>query len=156
MSRLESIWQRSLGRQGMRRLAILALAVISLLRVDSDQWVPHPGPVWMRYATNVGGTQLATLQDGTQMHLNTGGEVKAGFLAWQRQILLTHGEALFTVMNNPSWPFAVKAGDVTIRTTDAKLSVRVRENGETDVLVIKGHAAIYRGKSAAIANVPRS
>jgi transmembrane sensor len=71
-------------------------------------------------------------------------------------MLLTHGEALFTVMSNPTWPFAVKAGEVTIRTTDAKLSVRVRENGETDVLVIKGHAAIYRGKSAAIANVPRS
>jgi transmembrane sensor len=159
MNRLKSRWKRRLGRKGSRRAVIFALAVISILWVDFDQWVRQPSPVWMRYATDVGEMQQATLQDGTVMHLNSGSEVETNFLPWQRQILLTHGEALFTVMSNPNWPFFVKAGDVTIRTTDAKLSVRVRENGETDVLVIKGHAAIDRtidrGGAAAVANVPR-
>jgi len=153
MSRLKSGWQL---RKGSRRCVIFALGVIAFLRVDSDQWVPHPSPVWMRYATNVGEMQQATLQDGTVMHLNSGSQVDANFLPWQRQVLLTHGEALFTVMSNPSWPFLVKAGGVILRTTDAQVSIRVRENGETNVLVIKGHVAIDRGSPAAIANVPRS
>jgi transmembrane sensor len=160
MSRLKLTWQRCLERRGVRAFAIFALAVTSLLRVDSVQWGPSPSPVRMHYATKVGEMQQTTLQDGTLMHLNSASEVEANFLPWERQVLLTHGEALFTVMNNPSWPFLVKAGDKTIRTTGGKLSIRVRENGETDVLVIEGHAAIDRatdrGSVAAVANVPRS
>src|SRR6266536_3105324 len=114
MSRPKSIWRKCLGREGIRRLEILTLVVISILRVDSAQWVPLPNPVWTSYATNVGGMRRVTLQDGTEVALNTSSEIQVRFASWERDIVLTHGEALFTVMQNPSWPLFIRAGGATI------------------------------------------
>ena len=91
--------QKCLRRKGIRRLEILFLMVISILRVDSAQWVPHPSPVWTLYATNVGGMQRVILQDGTRVDLNTGSEIKVLITGGQREVVLTHGEALFTVVH---------------------------------------------------------
>jgi transmembrane sensor len=154
MSRQKSIGQKCLGRKGIRRLEILILVVISMLRVDSAQWVPHPNDVWTLYATNVGGIQRVILQDGTQVDLNTGSEIKVRFTGRQREIVLTHGEALFTVVHRPGWPFSVRAGGATIRAVGTKFSVRLREDDETEVLVIEGRIAID-GARVAVANVPR-
>jgi transmembrane sensor len=156
MSRQGSIWRTWLGRRRIRQLGILVLAVVSILRVDSDQWVAHPNPVWTLYATNVGGIQRVILQDGTLVDLNTNTEIKARFTGAQREIVLTHGEALFTVVNRTSWPFSVRAGSATIHVIGTKFSVRLREDNEVDVLVIEGRIAIDGGREAAVANVPRA
>jgi ferric-dicitrate binding protein FerR (iron transport regulator) len=64
------------------------------VQVDSAQWVPHPGPVWKIYATNVGGIERFILQDGARVDLNnTGSALKVRFTSAQREIVLTHGEA---------------------------------------------------------------
>src|ERR1700704_3297709 len=115
MSRQKSMGQKCRGRKGIRRLEVLILAVIAILRVDSDQWVPHPNPVWTAYATIVGGMQRVILQDGSQVDLNTGSEIKVRFTGGQRDVVLTHGEALFTILHRPSWPFSVRAGGATTR-----------------------------------------
>jgi transmembrane sensor len=155
MSRPKSIWRKCLGREGIRRLEILTLAVISILRVDSAQWVPLPSPVWTSYATNVGGIRRVILQDGTEVALNTGSEIRVRITSWQREIVLTHGEALFTVMQNPNWPLFIRAGGATIHAAGAKFSVRLRENGEAEVLVLKGDIAIDGGRAAAVAHARR-
>jgi transmembrane sensor len=156
MSRKQSIWQTCLGRKGIRQVGILILVASSILRVDSDQWVPHPSPVWRLYATNVGGIQRVILQDGTQVDLNTGTEIKARFTEKQREIVLTHGEALFTVVHRPSWPFSVRAGGATIRAIGTKFSVRLRDDDEADVLVIEGRVAIDGGRGAVAHVLQRS
>ena len=89
--------------------------------------------------------QRVILQDGSQVDLNTGSEIKVRFTGRQREIVLTHGEALFTVAHRPDWPFSVKAGGATIRAVGTKFSVRLREDDETEVLVIEGHIAIDGG-----------
>jgi transmembrane sensor len=132
------------------------LAVISIARVDSGQWAPRPDPVWTLYATNVGGMQSVVLQDGTRVDLNTGSEIKARFTGGRREIVLTHGEALFTVVHRTNWPFSVRAGGATIHAVGTKFSVRLREDDETDVLVIEGRIAIEGRGGAAAANVPSS
>jgi transmembrane sensor len=156
MSRKKSIGQEGLGRKGIRPLEILVLVVISILRVDSDQWVPHPNPVWTPYATIVGGIKRVILQDGSQVDLNTGSEIKVRFTGGQREVVLTHGEALFTILHRPSWPFSVRAGGATIRAVGTTFSVRLREDDETDVLVIDGRIAIEGGRATAVANVQRT
>jgi transmembrane sensor len=156
MSRQKSIWLKCLGRREIRRLEILILAVISIARVDSGQWAPRPDPVWTLYATNVGGMQSVVLQDGTRVDLNTGSEIKARFTGRQREIVLTHGEALFTVVHRTNWPFSVRAGGATIHAVGTKFSVRLREDDETDVLVIEGRIAIEGRGGAAAENVPDS
>ncbi|MDB6159240.1 MAG: transcriptional regulator [Gammaproteobacteria bacterium] len=148
--------QKCLRRKGIRRLEILVLMVISILRVDSAQWVPHPSPVWTLYATNMGGMQRVILQDGTQVDLNTGSEIKVLITGGQREVVLTHGEALFTVVHRPSWPFSVRAGGATIRAVGTKFSVRLRDDEETEVLVIEGRIAIEGGRGARVAHVQRS
>jgi transmembrane sensor len=156
MSRQKSIWRKCLGRKEIRRLEILVLAIISIARVDSDQWVPQPNPVWTLYATNVGGIQSVVLQDGTRVDLNTGSAIKARFTGGQRQIVLIHGEALFTVVHCTSWPFSVSAGGATIHSVGTKFSVRLRGADEVDALVIQGRIAIEGGGQTVVANVPRS
>jgi transmembrane sensor len=156
MNRQKSIWQKCLARKEIRRLEILFLAVISIVRVDSGQWVPHPDPVWTHYATNVGGMQSVVLQDGTRVDLNTGSAIKARFTGGQREIVLTHGEALFTVVHRTNWPFSVRAGGATIHAVGTKFSVRLREDDEMDVLVIEGRIAIEGRGGAAAGNVPSS
>lgn len=156
MSRQKSIWRKCLGRRETKRLEILILAIISIVRVDSGQWAPRPDPVWTLYATNVGGMQSVVLQDGTRVDLNTGSEIKARFTGRQREIVLTHGEALFTVVHRTNWPFSVRAGGATIHAVGTKFSVRLREDDETDVLVIEGRIAIEGRGGAAAATVPSS
>jgi transmembrane sensor len=150
------MWQKRLGRSGIMRLEILVLAAISLLRVDSDQWVPHTNPVWTLYATSVGRIEKFVLQDGTRVDLNTGSEIKARFTGGRREIVLTHGEALFTVVHRPSWPFSVRAGSATIHGVGTTFSVRLREDDQEDVLVIDGRIAIEGREPAALAKVRRS
>jgi transmembrane sensor len=147
---------KELGRREIRRLGMLVLAVISIVRVDSAQWVPHPDPVWRIYATNVGGIERFILQDGTRVDLNTGSAIKVRFTSAQREIVLTHGEALFTVMHRTNWPFSVRAGGATIHAVGTKFSVRLRDDNEADVLVIEGRIAIEGGRMAAVANVAHS
>ena len=120
MNRQKSIWRRCLGRGAIRRLEILILAVISIARVDSAQWVPHPDPVWTHYATNVGGIERFILQDGTGVDLNTGSAIKARFTGGQREVVLIHGEALFTVVHRTNWPFSVRAGGAMIHAVGTK------------------------------------
>ena len=156
MNRQKSIWRRCLGRGAIRRLEILILAVISIARVDSAQWVPHPDPVWTHYATNVGGIERFILQDGTGVDLNTGSAIKARFTGGQREVVLIHGEALLTVVHRTNWPFLVRAGGATIHAAGTKFSVRLRDNAAADVLVIEGRIAIEGGREPALANVSRS
>jgi transmembrane sensor len=142
--------------KSIRRLGILVLVAVSILRVDSGQWLPRRSPAWTLYATNVGGIERLILQDGTHVDLNTGSEIKARFTAGQREIVLTHGEALFTVVHCPDWPFSVKAGGATIHAVGTKFSVRLRADDEVDVLVIESRIAIDGGPGTAVASGPRS
>jgi transmembrane sensor len=156
MNTQKSMWRRCLGRGKIRRLEILILAVISIARVDSAQWVPHPDPVWTLYATNLGRIQRFILQDGTRVDLNTDSAIKARFTGGQREIVLLHGEALFTVVQRTNWPFSVRAGGATIHAVGTKFSVRLHGNDAADVLVMEGRVGIEGGKGAAVANVSRS
>ena len=51
--------------------------------------------------------RLVTLSDGSVVQLNTGGTVVEQFTATERRVLLTHGEAHFSVTKNPARPFIV-------------------------------------------------
>jgi transmembrane sensor len=150
------MWRKCLGRTEIRRLEIFVLAAISIMRVDSAQWVRHPDPVWKLYATNVGGMQSFILQDGSRVDLNTESAIKARFTGGQREIVLTHGEALFRVVHRTNWPFSVRAGGNTINAVGTKFSVRLREGDETDVLVSEGRIGIERPAGAPAANIPSS
>jgi transmembrane sensor len=103
----------------------------------------------------VGGIERLVLQDGSRVDLNTGSEIKVRFTGGQREVVLTHGEALFTVMQRADWPFSVRAGGATIRTVGTKFSVRLRDGDEAEVLVIEGRLAIDGGSASTVSTVAR-
>jgi transmembrane sensor len=145
-NRRKSPWRGYPGRTGTRKLAALVLLLVSLARIDSGHWLPSAEPVWTPYTTNVGRTERVTLQDGSRIDLNTDSEIKVRFVRGERQIVLLHGEALFTVVHRPDWPFSVRAGVATIRAVGTKFSVRLRDDNEAEVLVIEGRIAIEGGR----------
>jgi transmembrane sensor len=144
------------GRGRSRVFAGIVLAVAALLSVDSARWLPTPAAAWIRYVTPVGEQQKISLQDGSTLDLNTGSEIKVRITARKRQFVLVHGEVLFNVATRPDWPFELTAGAVMIRSVSARLSVRLREAGETDVLVITGSAALDPGQSTGLRRVAQT
>jgi len=120
------------------------LALCGVLRVDSSQWLPAPSPVWMAYVTHVGRVTRITLQDGSSVALNTDSRISVRFTGQRREVELVHGEALFDVVRHPDWPFVVRAGAAAIHAVGTKLSVRLRENDATDILVLEGGVDIDR------------
>ena len=145
-NRQKSPWRKRSGRRGIRQIEILVLVLVCLARIDSAQWLPTVPPAWTPYATSVGKSMTVTLQDGSCVDLNTDSEIKVRFVGGERQIVLLHGEALFTVVSHPDWPFSVRAGAATIRAVGTKFSVRLRAGDEAEVLVIEGRVAIEGGR----------
>jgi transmembrane sensor len=149
----KSTRSRGVEGKGLRRIGVLVLTLSGLLRVDSGQWWPLPAPGWSRHVTQVGRVDRVILQDGSQVDLNTDSEIKVRFTDRRREVLLLHGEALFTVERRPNWPFAVRAGVATVRAAGAKVSLRLREAGAVDILVMGGHIAIDNGNGVALRRV---
>jgi transmembrane sensor len=134
--------RKRIGGGPLRRIATVTLLLTGLLRVDSSQWLPAPSPAWTPYGTHVGKTARITLQDGSSVDLNTDSRIQVCFSGGRREVVLVHGEALFDVVHHPDWPFALRAGAATIKAAGTKLSVRLREDDATDVLVIEGGVGI--------------
>jgi transmembrane sensor len=150
-NRRKSPWRGCRGCAGGRRIGVLVLLVISFLRVDSGRWVGSHEPQWAVYATNVGAARTVTLQDGSQVDLNTNSEIRVRFTVRQREIVLLHGEALFAPVQRPAWPLSVRAGTATITTSGMKFSVRLHENAAAEVLVVEGGISIDGGRGLAVA-----
>jgi transmembrane sensor len=105
----------------------------------------------------VGAARTVTLQDGSQVDLNTNSEIRVRFTLRQREIVLLHGEALFAPVQRPAWPLSVRAGTATITTSGMnttsgmKFSVRLHENAAAEVLVVEGGISIDGGGGLAVA-----
>jgi transmembrane sensor len=142
MSNWNAVRRRYPGWKARKQFWLTALTILSLLRVSSVQWPSSPDPVWTPYATEVGGIERVVLPDGTSVELNTGSEIQTRVTAARREVVLTRGEAFFTVAHNAAQPFSVKAGGATVHAVGTRFSVRLRDDDEVDVLVTEGQVII--------------
>jgi transmembrane sensor len=62
-----------------------------------------------RYSTAIGERLSFTLEDGSQVELNTNSTLETAFVANERRVMLTRGQALFEVTKDASRPFVVEA-----------------------------------------------
>lgn len=81
------------------------------------------------------------LQDGSVVNVNTHGAVEVQLAARVRQVKLARGEAHFEVRSDPSRPFIVLAGDVSVRAVGTMFAVRLKADG-VDVLVEEGKVVV--------------
>ena len=92
-----------------------------------------------------------TLPDGSVVELNAGAEIAVEFSPEVRAVRLVRGEALFAVTKNPTRPFVVSAGAVTVRAVGTAFAVR-QGHAEVGVLVTEGKVAVERAGAGEGAN----
>ncbi len=95
------------------------------------------------YVTRPGEQQVATLDDGSRIALNTDTRVDVKFNADRRHITLDRGEAMFEVAHDADRPFVVIAGDTRVEALGTVFTVR-RTRTEVVVTLIKGEVAVTR------------
>lgn len=97
------------------------------------------------YATRLGEQQVATLQDGSRIALNTDTQLDVRFDAGRRRIELDKGEAMFEVAHDPERPFVVVAGDTRVTAIGTVFTVR-RTRDDVVVTLIKGKVAVSQAR----------
>lgn len=129
-----------------RRFALAA--AIATVAVTGAVWWGVVQSQWQSYSTSVGAFERVRLQDGSTVELNTGSEVRVRLSDARREIVLTRGEARFSVARDPRRPFDVRAGDKTVRALGTAFTVRLRDRRQIDLLVTEGQVLLEGGGSA--------
>ncbi len=121
-------------------LALAAAAAVAL--AVFVRW-PRPAPAWDSPLPSapVAMIEERTLEDGSRIELNRGGEITVNFTAEERLVHLVRGEAHFRVAKNAAWPFIVDAGGVRVRAVGTAFDVRFG-NAAVAVLVTEGKVRV--------------
>jgi transmembrane sensor len=96
-------------------------------------------PKQQTYATTIGGHETLTLDDGSQIELNTNTTVRVAYDSSQRNIWLDKGEAYFHVAHDSAHPFVVTLGNVRVVDLGTKFLIR-RESDRVEVALLEGKA----------------
>jgi transmembrane sensor len=95
------------------------------------------------YVTGVGETRQVTLNDATQITLNTGSSVLIAYSPTSRDVFLRYGEATFDVAANQDRPFLVMAGRRRFEAVGTRFNVRVRRDDMVEVTVAEGEVKVH-------------
>lgn len=127
-----------------RRLARLSFTGVSLATVLLlCTWLPGALRFWNSdYHTEWGERRELTLDDGSQITLNTHTALSVEFSPQQRVITLLEGEAYFQVTHNRTRPFFVITDHGVTRVTGTAFDVHEQDEQMT-VTVSEGHVKVY-------------
>ena len=101
------------------------------------------------YATAIGGHEIVTLADGSQIELNTDTVVHANVNANRRTASVDKGEAYFQIAHGESNPFVVTANGHRITVLGTKFSVRA-DTARTEVALFEGR--VWFGANAGLSS----
>jgi transmembrane sensor len=91
------------------------------------------------YSTTIGGRETLTLDDGSQIELNTNTTVRVAYEEGRRNVWLDKGEAYFSVVHDATRPFTVTLGDRRVTDLGTKFFIR-RDNDRIRVALVEGKA----------------
>jgi transmembrane sensor len=100
------------------------------------------------YATTKGGYLRMSLPDASVLELNADSKVRVRFTARERRLVLSHGEAHFTVAKDPDQPFIVSASHLAVRAVGTAFNVRI-DRKAVEVLVTEGRVRLGRASAEA-------
>ncbi|WP_240478655.1 FecR family protein [Pseudomonas cremoricolorata] len=127
----------------VRRWAALAACVAALAVVG----LHGPARVLTAdQATATGERRTLTLDDGSQVWLNSASAVNIDYSAQRREITLLKGEALFQVSKDAARPFVVVAGDGEVRAVGTRFDVDLHRD-RVQVGVAEGVVQVSSGGS---------
>jgi transmembrane sensor len=119
-----------------------AAASLLILALGGVTWMSFTRSGWQVFKTEQGGFQRISLEDGSTAFLNTNSEIRVKLTPARREVVLSRGEALFTVAHDTRRPFDVTAADTVVRAVGTAFSVRLRDQQQVDVIVTEGRVAI--------------
>lgn len=105
------------------------------------------------YTTVVGERSFAKLEDGSKIQLDTDTALTANLHTDGRQIDLTRGQAFFDVHHDPSRPFVVNTGDVTVTALGTRFDVAALDNA-TVVSLLDGRVSVATNHTAPVVLSP--
>jgi transmembrane sensor len=138
-------------RSTTRRWFIAASVIALTLAGAGAWWSLRPTNI---YVSNVGEIRPVMLADGSSMILNTATQATVHFDETRREIELASGEGLFQVAKDPTRPFIVRAGSVSVRAVGTVFSVRTT-NQRVDVTVTEGVVELIEGDGASAGDIRR-
>src|SRR6185437_5151276 len=91
------------------------------------------------YSTTIGGRETLTLDDGSQIELNTDTSIRVAYEGGHRNVWLDKGEAYFNVVHDAARPFVVTIGEQRVTDLGTKFLAR-RDGNQVQVALIEGKA----------------
>lgn len=128
----------SSNRRTFLRYGSLAAAATLLLAVVW-QAIPLGGT---SHATEFGQIRTVSLEDGSQVTLNTETRITVHIDGKMRRVVLKQGEAFFEVTRDPARPFIVDAGEATAKVVGTKFSVSRLASEPVEVMVKEGSVEV--------------
>jgi transmembrane sensor len=122
------------------RLQLAMAAMVVVIIAGAWFWNSFQ-TITMSYQTAPGEQKTITLADGSTIEINTNTSITVKMSAKSRKVILSKGEAFFTVAHEKKRPFEVAAGRGTIRALGTRFNVYKRLSGVT-VSVIEGSVRI--------------
>lgn len=116
---------------GIGRWATLGAACVALLL--ATVFFLRPGGEM--FSTEIGGQQIAVLDDGTRVSLNTATRLEVSYGKERRAVRFDHGEALFDVARDPSRPFVVAVDDYHVTALGTSFVIRSDAKGSWVTLI---------------------
>jgi transmembrane sensor len=130
------------------RAALSATAAAVLAVAGSVVYLNRAG-----VTTGVGEQRRVTLEDGSQVLMNTSTRLVVKYDKYMRRVELENGEALFDVMKNPHRPFVVTAGGREVTALGTSFEVR-RDGPQVTVTLLEGKVTVAAVTPRATAGTP--
>jgi transmembrane sensor len=129
-------------RQARRRVTLATAAFLAVGAFLGPHLVPdHPTLPPTPVTAQVIHPERRVLPDGSTAVLKSGATLTVHFDHATRRIRLERGEAHFEVASQPSRPFVVEAGEVSVRAVGTAFAVNY-ESGTVDVIVTHGKISV--------------
>lgn len=132
-------------RQRRRMLGgLLSLVGIGLLGPLSwnRKWLPDPiMALAADFSTRVGQQKQITLDDGSQIWLNTSTAIKVNYTSQQRRLTLLHGEIYITTAKDPTREFIVDTPHGHLTALGTQFNV-MYDDDEIELAVYEGAVAV--------------
>ena len=120
---LEAFAAERKRRRVFTGISSIAAAFIAAVMITITMWSPAPEAQF--YQTRVGEQSTITLDDGSQVQLNTGTRIRTVMADDERHVTIEGGEAFFNVTRDENRPFVVTAGKSEVRVLGTQFSVRL-------------------------------
>lgn len=133
-------------RIGWPALALAAVLLMAVGLLFRHAWLPQEAPA-VRYATQLGEQRTITLEDGSDVVLDTASELLVQYGRGERRLTLQRGRADFQVRRDVDRPFVVHAADGTVTALGTRFQVGL-EGGLGVVTLLEGQVRVATHEGA--------